>query len=100
MSEPHRAADLLGGILRQAGVNPQRQRVARAVDEALGPDRADRVEIRGFRNGHLVLEVESSPLLAELRSFDAEGLRQRINERLDNAAVAKISFRLGAAGHT
>ena len=100
MNEPQRAADLLGGILKQAGATPQRVRLCRAVEEAVGPERSASVSVRGFRAGNLVLEVDNAPLFAELRAFASESLRQRINEALGKDEVAKISFRLGGSGHT
>lgn len=98
MRDPKKPADLLGAILREAGATPARARIRRAVAAALD-EAADHVSVRSFRGGKLVLEVDSAPLFAELRSFGQESLRKRINEALDGGGVAQITFRMGGAGH-
>ena len=47
-----------------------------------------------FRNGELSVEVKSSALLYELRSFTGEDFRNAANERLGKEAIRKIAFRL------
>ena len=55
--------------------------------------------VRGFRFFKLVVEVDSSPLYAELSGFRREEIRERMNEILTKRKVASITFRMGGTGH-
>ncbi len=52
-----------------------------------------------FRQAKLVVEVDSSPLYAELSGFRREEIRTRMNELLTNKKIAQITFRMGGTGH-
>jgi len=47
-----------------------------------------------FRNGELSVDVKSSSMLYELRSFTGEGIRNAANEKLGQEAIRKVAFRL------
>ena len=70
-----------------------------ALVESLGCEQAAHCHVVGFRNGRLVVEVDSAPLFAELSSFRREELRLAINERLPVPKVTQLTFRMGGTGH-
>lgn len=66
----------------------------RAWNEAIGEaGRANAKPVR-FRSGELSVEVSSSSLLYELRSFTGEDYRRAANEKLGKDTIRKIAFRL------
>ncbi|MCC6782909.1 MAG: DUF721 domain-containing protein [Planctomycetes bacterium] len=99
MTAPKHVGDLLKHVLREAGTKASRSRIVIALEAAVGPNLAEHVRVAGFRSGKLVIEVDSSALLAELRGFRSEELRNACNERLDHEKVARIEFRLGGTAH-
>jgi hypothetical protein len=99
MSEPRKAADLLRQIVRETGQRRSRSAFASALDEVLAPMQREHCQVLGFRDGKLVLEVDSAPLFAELTGFRREEIRRRINELVPDRKVAQLQFRLGGTGH-
>lgn len=88
--------DALGEYLSSSGLL-QRKRAVPAIDawnEAVGPDLARRAQAVSYRRGELLIEVESSALLSELRGFAAEDLRTRADALLEGARIRKLTFRL------
>jgi hypothetical protein len=85
---------LLGGILRQARAAVAHAEVAQALAHALG-ELAAHCTIAGMRSGRLIIEVDSAPLLAELRGFRREEIRQAMNQRLSARQVGELVFRMG-----
>lgn len=69
-----------------------------ALDAVLSATERPHCQVSGFRDGNLVLEVDSAPLFAELTGFRKEELRQRLNDHLDGLRVARLTFRLGGTG--
>jgi hypothetical protein len=53
----------------------------------------------GYRRGRLVVEVDCAPLFAELSGFQADQIRQSMNDSLKNVKIAQIVFRMGGTGH-
>ena len=47
-----------------------------------------------FRNGDLTVEVASSALLQELKSFTADGFRRKANEILGDARIRRVVVKL------
>lgn len=61
---------------------------------AAGENVARRARAVRFRDGELVIEVESAAHLQELKSFTGETLRQRANERFGREVIRRIVFKL------
>ncbi len=99
MNEPERVSDLLKGIIREVKSESSRADLVEALERVLGPEQAEHCKVRGFRNGKLVVEVDSSPLYAELCGFRRDEIRDRMNELLTKKKVAQITFRMGGTGH-
>ncbi len=99
MTAPRHVGDLLRSVLKEVGTKAGRSRVSAALEEAVGPTVTDHVRVAGFRSGKLVVEVDSSALLADLRGFRSEEIRLACNERLDKEKIARIEFRLGGTAH-
>ncbi len=99
MTDPERVSDLLKGIIREVKAESSRSDLAEALEKVLGPDLAPHCKVRGFRKGKMVVEVDSSPLYAELTSFRREEIRDGVNQILTNKKVAQITFRMGGTGH-
>lgn len=75
----------------------QRKKAAPALaawDEAVGPELAARATAVSFRRGELIIEVDNSSLLSELRGFASEDLRTRADALLEGATIRKLSFKL------
>ncbi len=70
------------------------QRVFEAWKGALDPRLHGRAVPVSFRNGRLVVEVESAPLLQELKNFTGEEHRTRMNEHLGDQIVRRVAFKL------
>ena len=99
MTGPQHAGEFIRQILKQTGVDKARSGHRRALDMILPENQRAHCQGIGFRNGRLVLEVESAPLFAELSGFRREEIRTRINEIVPEARVAQLQFRLGGTGH-
>lgn len=99
MREPKRVADLVRGIVREAGAKTGRLRLTRALEGALGRKFAVHCQVMGYRHGRLVVEVDHAPLFAELSGFRAEQIRHSMNEALKTVKIAQIVFRMGGTGH-
>ena len=99
MAEPQRARDFLKDILAEAGQGRKRNRFKSALDEVLPAKQRDHCQIVSFRAGKLVIEVDSSPLFAELSGFRREELRLAMNQLLPEQPIAQLTFRLGGTGH-
>lgn len=96
---PQAAGDLLRDLLREVGSKSERARYVDALRAAVGERLAEHVSVSGFRRGRLYVDVDSSPLYAELTGFRAEEIRIACNERLEDAPIAEIVFRMGGTGH-
>ncbi|MCA8955054.1 MAG: DUF721 domain-containing protein [Planctomycetes bacterium] len=99
MGDPTRAGDLLKGIIREVKAESRRGDLVDALEQVLGEQQSTHCTVRGFRSGKLVVEVDSSPLYAELSGFRREEIRERMNEILTKRKVASITFRMGGTGH-
>ncbi|MBI5434816.1 MAG: DUF721 domain-containing protein [Planctomycetes bacterium] len=65
--------------------------VIRTWDRTVGPLAARARAVR-FRDGELIVEVDSAPHLAELTSFTGENYRRAINQQLGREAVKRVTF--------
>jgi predicted nucleic acid-binding Zn ribbon protein len=88
--------DALDGYLRESGLAQKLalRRIYSAWDAACGPRLAERARPVRFRDGQLLVEVQSSAHLHELESFTGEGLRRAANQRLGRAEILKVVFQL------
>jgi hypothetical protein len=77
--------------LSNSGVN---QRVFRAWTEVIEPDRRRQAVPVRFRDGELLVEIESAVHLQELKNFKGDGLRLRANERLGKDVIQRVVFKL------
>ena len=73
--------------------------MSRCFEDVLGEARAAHCAIKGFRGGHLVVEIDSAPLFAELSGFEKDEIRLAMNARMEKRKVGKITFRMGGTGH-
>lgn len=99
MIEPERVSDLLKSIIGDAKADANRRDLIEALEEVLGPDQSSQCQVRGFRNGNMIIEVDSSPLYSELTSFRRDEIRDGVNRILTKKRVAQITFRMGGTGH-
>ena len=99
MKDPAHAKDFLRNIVRQAGKAMSRSEFVEALDQVLPEGQRSHCQVVSFRDGKLVIEVDSAPLYAELSSFRREQLRLRINEIVPDRKVAQLTFRLGGTAH-
>jgi len=99
VNEPERASDLLKSIIRDVKADTNRLDLVEALEEVLGPELSSHCKVRGFRNGNIVIEVNSSPLYSELSSFRRDEIRDGLNQILTTKRVAQVTFRMGGTGH-
>jgi hypothetical protein len=67
-----------------------------AWQQAVGEGIAARTRIRSFRAGKLVVEVDSSVLLHEMRSFMEQQILSQLQQAPGGRDVAELRLRLGA----
>lgn len=96
---PEAIGDLLAGFFRtEVGRGVAREGLEAGWRDAVGAEVAAATRVRGLREGTLVVEVASSALLQELRTFHRAGLLRALRE--GGAAglreVREIAFKLGA----
>jgi predicted nucleic acid-binding Zn ribbon protein len=84
------------GYLRDSGLASKiaLQRIYSAWDEACGPRIAVHARPVRFRDGQLLVEVQSSAHMHELENFTGEGLRRAANQRLGRAEIQSVDFQL------
>ena len=83
-------------FLKQSGLGARLGdgKVYDAWRASLGVELAKRARAVSFRAGELVVEVESSPHLAELKGFTGESYRQEANRRLGSERIRRINYKL------
>ena len=69
-------------------------KVYNAWREATGPDLCRRARAVAFRGGELTVEVESSPLLSELKGFTGESYRSETNRHLGSERIRRVNYKL------
>jgi len=84
------------GYLRDSGLASKLalQRVYSAWDAACGARLAAHARPVRFRDGQLLVEVQSSAHMHELENFAGEGLRRAANQRLGRAEILRVAFQL------
>ncbi len=93
----------LGDILRSLfedpdlPFNPEDHRIWQVWDGVVGPMIARNARPSWIRNGRLRVRV-SGPIWLQELEFQAETIRDRLNEALGRRAVERIDFRLGDPG--
>ena len=87
--------EVLETFLRSSGLGAQIRdaTVFRAWSRALGPGLAARAKPVRFRDGELLVEVDSAAHLAQLRSFTGEGLRKAANALLKRPTITRVVFK-------
>ncbi len=91
--------DLVGKVLRNRGLSaPAQHRAVFAAWERIVPHVvSSRCRPVSFRNGKLTIQVESAPLLEELRGFRSGEFLALLNTELSreslNVPVQKLEFR-------
>jgi len=90
---PVAIGDAIQAFLREAGLGSRSRdsEVFRAWREAYGGEDARPV---AFRNRDLVVEVDSSALLQDLRSFTADRFRRKANELLGDERIRRVVVKL------
>lgn len=103
MAVSRRDPEPIGKILRAilARHQPERRNQLEAVNEriaqALPPRYRGRVKVDSIARDAIVLLVEASPLLAELRSFHTQRILAAAQGEPGLEAVTKVRFKLGAS---
>ncbi len=69
-------------------------KVYSAWRDVTGPDLCRRARAVAFRGGELVVEVESSPQLSELKGFTGETYRQEANRLLGSNRIRRVNYKL------
>ena len=90
------AVDALSEYLKDSGVLRRKKAgpAFAAWDEAVGPETAKRARAVSFRRGELIIEVDSTALLSELRGFASEDIRTRADALLEGDTIRKLTFKL------
>lgn len=90
---PAPIGEVLARYLKSQGLDSKLRGalVIRTWDRALGPLAARARAVR-FRDGELVVEVDSAPHLAELSSFTGENYRRAVNQTLGREVVKNVTF--------
>ena len=88
-------SDAIRGFLRESGLNARGidRGVFQAWKKALGAA-SEHARPVGLRSGELVVEVDSSAMLQELKGFTGEGYRKQVNKLLGSSRVRRVKFRL------
>ena len=88
-------SDVIQVFLRDSGLGSRSrtQEVFQAWTEACSAEPA-RVRPVAFRNGELVVEVASSALLYELKTFTGDGFRRKANEILGEGRIRRLVVKL------
>ena len=94
-------SDLVNRVVQGMGLSrgTEHRRVFEAWERIVPPEFVARCHAAAFRGGRLVVAVESSPLLEELRCYRASEFVQLLNEQLASTAdaahvvVRSIEFR-------
>ncbi|MEO0480027.1 MAG: DciA family protein [Planctomycetota bacterium] len=93
--KPLAAGDLLKDLVRDLDKAPRRQKVADALSECLEEEWVEQIEFLRLRNGVLSLEVQSAPLLAELRNFHMDDIRRACERVLEPERIHRVQLTLG-----
>lgn len=86
----------LQAYLRASGIGPRihESKIHRAWIEAIGPDLARHARPVRFQHGELLVQVDSSAHLGELRSFTGEHYRNQANRILQGERIERVVFKL------
>ena len=94
---PERLSEVLSRLFtsRGWGQRQDRLRLEAAWREALGGKSVERTAVGALRRGVLEIIVADAVLFQELAGFEKRRLLQNLQERLGQARVNDIRFRLG-----
>lgn len=84
-------------ILSGAGLDKmvQASRVVKLWDTVVGPTIAGHAQPRSFREGTLIVNVDSSVWLAQLDRYRKRQIKERLNRQAGQSVVRKIVFVIG-----
>ncbi|GAB4136132.1 MAG: hypothetical protein Fur0037_00470 [Planctomycetota bacterium] len=99
MSELKQCGEMFRQAVRDVGRRMGRRSFREALDRLLPEQQSRCCQVVSYRDGKLLVEVESGPLFAELSGFRREELRVSMNEILTGPKVAKLVFRMGGTAH-
>lgn len=87
-------AHVMKSVLRDSGLAEglRRARIHDAWKRAVGEDLARHMTIVRFRRGELVIEVDSSAHLHELKNFTGDQFRRTANDNLGAARIRRVVF--------
>ncbi|MCE9594534.1 MAG: DUF721 domain-containing protein [Planctomycetes bacterium] len=90
---PAPIGEVLGRYFKRHGLDAKLRGAAviRTWDRTVGPLAARARAVR-FKDGELIVEVDSAPHLAELTSFTGENYRRAVNRALGREAVERVTF--------
>lgn len=86
---------LIKSFLRENNLttSPGYTTVFRAWNDTASPTMRNHTEPVLFRGGKLTVEVDSAPLLQELRNFTGEAQRRKVNAQLGKETIRRIAFK-------
>ncbi len=88
--------DILGGLLRRRKLDKTLSvyRVFNVWNEAVGVRIARHSQPKGYKNGTLLIAVDSSTWMQQL-TFLTDDIRRKVNQALGAPLVEKIRFQIG-----
>jgi predicted nucleic acid-binding Zn ribbon protein len=94
---PERAGDVAKRFLRKIGLHGSlaNARINTAWNMAAGEELAGHTRVIRLRNNVLLVEVDSSTLLGELRGFMKQELLERVRENTKGMTVLDLDFKVG-----
>lgn len=97
MGRTTRIGDALSQYLKDSGLGVllKHQNIYRAWARVVGPGIAPQTRIVAFRRGALIVEVASSSLYAELKTFYLPSLVASVQQQMGSKRVRAIKLRLG-----
>ena len=87
---------IIESVLSKKGItrNIQSNKIRNILTDLLGRSEAEQIQIENFKNNRLILSVNSSSLLYELRCFKKDQLLDAF-KREQSITVKEITFVLG-----
>ena len=98
---PRDLGRIFDDLLKKSGVKGRSrafEEVRRAWVAVAGPELADHTRVRSLMNGVLTIEVDSGPLCHRMASFQRDEFLGALQERVAQADIRDLRFRLGALG--
>jgi len=89
--------DALNIFLKESGlgISLKNQAVRKAWEKVVGPEIASRTRMVAFKRGAVTIEVASSSLYSELKTYYMRSLVDSVQQEMGNKKVKSLKFRLG-----